>query len=247
VLCQKTIGKSAVKLLKTQEKATRSCLDQIAKGKIVGDPTRLCRGGVSNAGTTILPAEPKAAKKIGKALQKLGTRIAIECGGGLLEQMAACASYEEDVEACVASTIQRGVTIVSSAGYGSVGTIADVVGRTCQQAIGKLGGKHLATITKAMTSCLDKLNAGDLMGSGDTLCLGAGTANGFTAPTDPVTADALQRASDTLVAGLAQKCPGAIAAPLDACGNDPAGLAACLQCANGHQALATIRAVYGPP
>ena len=116
----------------------------------------------------------------------------------------------------------------------------------CQRTIGQAGGKYLATVVKAMGTCLDSLNAGKLTGSGETLCLGGETGSGTTLPSDPATSAKIQGAADALLASLQSGRPGSAAAGLHACGTDPASLTDCLRCTHVRQAIAVTRATYGP-
>ena len=117
----------------------------------------------------------------------------------------------------------------------------------CQKTIGAASGQYLAALTKAMSRCVNAVNAGDLTGPADTVCLGSETSGGYVPPTDPDTAAKIAKAGETLGATLDKACPETTAAPLDACGDDRAQLATCVTCAHAREAVAIMRAAYGPP
>ena len=66
------------------------------------------------------------------------------------------------------------------------------------------------------------------------------------APSDPATAANIQKAADGLAASLAKACPSGTAG-LPTCGTDAASVTPCVRCAHGREAIATLRAAYGPP
>jgi hypothetical protein len=239
--CQKSVAKAALKLLATEEKATRGCLDKIAKGALVGEPTALCRGGVVN-GVATLPGDASTASKIRKAVQKVAA-AAGKCDPLALSQIGTCAN----IPGCVAVAAARSTVVVSSLAYGAVSAIADKTTLGCQKTIGAASGQYLAALTKAMSRCVNAVNAGDLTGPADTVCLGSETSGGYVPPTDPDTAAKIAKAGETLGATLDKACPATTAAPLDACGDDPAHLATCVTCAHAREAVAIMRAAYGPP
>jgi len=127
-----------------------------------------------------------------------------------------------------------------------VGPIVDPGALHCQKGIGQASGKFLASVIKTMATCLDHLNEGKLTGSGEALCLGGGTGSGITLPSDPQTAAKIQGAADAMQAALTAVCPGTSAAALQACGTDPASLAACIRCTHVRQSVAAMRTIYGP-
>jgi hypothetical protein len=243
--CQKAIANAIRKLFATQAKATRACLDKITLGKLAGEPTALCRGGAAN-GAAILPGDAKTALKIGKAVAKVAATATAKCAGTVLTELQACATDAGSLAQCTAAAGAEGVAVATDLAYGEVGPIVDPAALQCQKTIGQASGKYLASVVKAMGGCLDKLNAGKLSGSGDTLCIAGETGGGTTLPSDPATSAKIQRAGDALLASLQTGCPGTAAAGLHTCGTDATSLQNCLTCTHVRQAIAVTRATYGP-
>src|SRR5205807_545323 len=165
-LCQRAIAKVIRKLFSTQAKATRGCLDKIALGKLTGEPTAVCRGGAAN-GAAILPGDAKTALKIGKAVAKVAATATAKCSGTTLTELDACATDPDSLAGCAAAAGAEGVALATELVYGDVGPIVDPTALHCQRTIGLATGRYLTSLVKAMGGCLDRLNAGNLSGSGD--------------------------------------------------------------------------------
>jgi hypothetical protein len=241
--CQRAISAAIRKLFDVQGKATRGCLEKIARGRLAGDPTAVCRGGIAN-GVAVLPGDASTAAKIAKAAAKVAKTAMAKCAD--LTQLQACASDPASLAGCAQAAAADAASVLTDVGYGEVQPIVDPTALRCQRTIGKASGKLLSTVAKAMAGCLDRLNDAKLSGSADTLCLGAGTPGGITLPADPSTASKIQRAEDAMQAAIASACPGATAAGLHACGTDASTLADCFRCTHARAALGAIRAAYGP-
>ena len=242
--CQEALGKASRKLQQAYGKAVDACLDAIAKGKLAGAPTPLCRGGAGPT-TLALPADPKTAEKLQKEIDKLGTSIGKGCPTGL-PLLDACGATPAAATTCIARTVAAATIARSIGGYGDVRALAEKPARKCQKAIGKSSLKYVTTATKSMQQCLDRRNAGDVAGNGQVVCLGSETSTGLVAPSDTKTAEHLAKAGEKLAKMLASGCPDTTAAALDACGHDATSLASCLACGEFAHAVEVVRATYGP-
>jgi hypothetical protein len=246
VPCQKALGKAAAAYLKKRAIAERKCLDEVAKGNLAGDASVLCRGTFVSDGSEVPPSDPKTAANILKAETKFGEKVARGCTDGDLAPLDACADTVGGLSACVLPAYGASASAATEEAYGAGGLVEDTDLRRCQSAAGNAGAKYLATVTKAVQACLDRVNNGSLAGDPQPLCLGSQTSAAIVAPTDTMTARKLARADEKLRAVLARKCAGGELAQLSACGTDPTSAADCLTCTHWRQAFDAIRSSYGP-
>jgi parallel beta-helix repeat protein len=103
--CIKEAAKSGVKFALSTLSAMSKCIDgQIKKGA-AGDLAAVCVGSVA-AGGFVLPSDAKTAKKLGKQLQSLQSKIAKKCGpgaGSWLPSIFACdgAQTADELSSCL--------------------------------------------------------------------------------------------------------------------------------------------------
>ncbi|MCC6765734.1 MAG: hypothetical protein IT293_13840, partial [Deltaproteobacteria bacterium] len=97
-----------------------------------------------------------------------------------------------------------------------------------------------------MVRCLDARNAGKISGDGQSLCLGASTPSGITAPTDPSAGTKLTKADAKLQTALDTKGAGLLTA-IDSCGVTPCAVHDCLICAGWRRVVEAVRGAYGVP
>lgn len=248
--CQKALGKAVRTLLLARTNASRGCLDDLAAGKLVGQAGVTCIGGlprVAGEGGPLVvpPAEAKTAARIGKATAKLTSALLKSCSDADLATLQACSSTRDGIVACAAGEVAAASALMLDLAYGDVQPIADPLVLKCQKKVGAVALKNLASAAGAMTSCLDKLAAGKLVGDPQEVCFGASTPGGLTLPTDKSAAKAIVKLG-TSEKSLAASCPGAAAASLSSCGVDAPTLAGCLACPAWREALRSVTAGYGP-
>jgi hypothetical protein len=93
--------------------------------------------------------------------------------------------------------------------------------RICQDTVSKAGSVYAKLALKAVQSCLNKIQKGDLSGDPLTVCRGSLAIP----PTDATTADKLTAAADKVLTILQAKCLDADVLALDLCDPTVAGLA----------------------
>lgn len=244
--CQDAIGRGTQKLFKTYAKALSSCLDRFASGRVTGDPDVACRAQSGFGGSTPgLPTDPATASRITRALSALETTLARQCTPAVLAQLDACATTVPALVTCLRRQAALAAIEVSEVAYGNLVRITDAKRLRCQKVIGRQAVNYTSVAGDALRACLDRVNDGKLAGDAAQLCLGADGPLGVISPTDTRTARKLATAEQRLRSALAQPCAGQ-AAPLDACGDDPASVATCARCSGYREALGLIEASYGP-
>lgn len=188
----------------------------------------------------------RTAEKIAKATEKFEQTVNGSCSDADLAPLAACADAAGGLADCVLPAYSGAAIAVTELVYGPGGPIADANARSCQSAVGKASVNYVAAATKAMQTCLDKVNKGTLSGNGSTLCMGSLTPGGVVAPSDPATASKLAKAEDKLRAKIADKCGGTELMQLGTCGSDANSAGDCLTCTHWRQAVEVVRSTYGP-
>jgi 6-phosphogluconolactonase (cycloisomerase 2 family) len=246
--CQKTIGKAAAGYLKQRIGAERACLDAVASGKLTGDATALCRGTFVD-GAEVPPQDLKAAAKIAKAAAKFAASVAKQCSDSEVAQLDACAGSNATLPGCVIPTYGAGAVTAAALAYGDVASIGNKTILGCQRAVGAESRSYLEKIAKALTACLDKINAGKLVGDAQVLCLGSVTPAGVVPPAEPTTQKKVQKADSGLRAKLAKSCPGTELQSLDVCngaGTTVTATGNCLACTHWRYIVEAVRSAYGP-
>ena len=115
--CQKTIGNSAVRYLKTAAQAIEGCLDARNQGNIVGDGQVLCIGQGAVAGVQT-PSDGTTMKKIAKAGAKVLRALQRKCDASALASLRTCGSTAAAVADCITCTSWRQVAAVIRGVYG---------------------------------------------------------------------------------------------------------------------------------
>jgi sugar lactone lactonase YvrE len=247
--CQDAIGKGAQTLFKSYARALTSCLDRIASGKLAGDPDTVCRAQPTFGGPGSppgLPSDPATADKISDALAALEKSLGRKCTPTTLGQLQACGTTVAGLVTCLRRQAALAAIRMSEVAYGDVGRITDAKRLRCQKTIGRQAVNYTAVVGGAMRQCIDRVNDGKLTGSSQQLCLGSDSPLGSVAPADGRTAMKLAMAERSLAKALEKPCADGRAAPLDACGDDPASVAACTRCTGYREALGLVAESYGP-
>jgi 6-phosphogluconolactonase (cycloisomerase 2 family) len=248
VACQKAIGKAVTGYLKQRAIAERKCLDDVVKGKRVGDAGTLCRGSVA-ADIEVPPADPKTAAAITKAAGKLADQIAKKCSDPQVALLGACDATAAGAAACAGTVVAEGAVAGAQLAYGAVNAIGTKTIAACQRAVGGAAVAYLGTVTQAMQQCVDKINAGTLFGDPQAVCLGSLSPSGVGLPTDPATATKIQKAEQKLRDKLGKSCAAGELASLDVCNGAGASVTTagnCLACTAWRRSVETVRAAYGP-
>lgn len=250
--CQKAIGKGVQKLLKTQLAAARACQDKIVTGKLVAAPAAACRGAVLH-GLPLLPGDPATAAKVAKAITKLELAVAKGCASPAIDPLALldlCANSAGPLVTCLAARTTAATAAVTGLVYGNGGAVTDLAAQKCVKAAGKAAASYVASLFTTTQTCLDRVNGGQIAGGSGRSCVPATASAVPLAPEAPLgdakTGAKLLAAPSSLGKALAKGCPGAVAAGLQACGDDPAALTSCLTCAGWSAALDLVGAAYGP-
>jgi hypothetical protein len=144
LICQQSIGKESLRLVKTLDKASRRCHDAEVEGK----PCDAAR----------LDAEVAAA------LQKLERRLGARCGAIVLEHLGfpgLCGDpggppfTAADLAACVGVSHRARVAAALATAYPDRPGPLDPAEARCQRAIGGGGGHLVAKRLRARQSCLN--------------------------------------------------------------------------------------------
>ncbi|MBM4267662.1 MAG: hypothetical protein FJ144_13790, partial [Deltaproteobacteria bacterium] len=241
--CQDAVGKGAENLFKGYAKAVTSCLDRIASGKLAGPPDPVCRG---NLGLGTPPEDDKTEEKIAAAVASARKSIEKKCDATQLTQIDACGSNLNALMKCLTSRAAFATAFITELSYGDVTEVDDPKRLACQKKIGKQVVTYTAAAAGAMRNCLDRFNDGKISGDSAALCLGSDAPLGTVPPTDPQAAMKLAKSAQTLREALEKPCEGLLPAPLDACGDDAASIAACNQCFGYRAASIVIEGSYGP-
>jgi 6-phosphogluconolactonase (cycloisomerase 2 family) len=246
--CQQTIGKAATGYLKQRASATRTCLDAVAKGKLVGDATALCHGTVDADGE-VPPSEPKTALKIAKAAAKFSKAVAKKCSDPQVALLEACGPATGDLDTCVVPAYASTADAASGLAYGSVTAIGDKATLKCQRTVGNESRNYLAKVTQAMQQCLDKVNAGTLVGDPQLLCLGSLTPAGIVLPTEAMTLTKVQKAEVKMREKIVKDCPTTQLQSLEVCGGvatTTTSAGNCLACTHWRRSVESLKSAYGP-
>jgi len=191
------------------------------------------------------PTDEKTADRISKAIEKFGTTLGKKCDAPELAALDACAATHDGVVDCMTTRAATTAIRMTSLAFGEVQSISDPEIRSCQKTIGKQAVGYVTTVIKAMESCLGLVNDGKLAGDAQVQCLGADGA-GLTLPAHKQASSNVAGAGMKLETTIEDSCPGAVAAPLDACSDDAGGIVRCLECSGWREAIEMIRSTFGP-
>jgi len=245
--CQKAIGAASRKLLKTELSLERTCLDNIAAGKLTADaadPAHTCRGILVLPGTTVVgPLEPKTATKVAKAVAKFQSTVTSKCPDpSALTQLGVCGTTAATLAQCVSARTIDAASQLTLLLYGNT-AIANSATLACQKAVGKAAATELASFATFIGGCLDKITDGTV--NTQTQCMGAWDPTGPIPPDEVKTAGKLEKAAAKTLKGIQGKCSATTLGALNVCGGgSAAGLADCVRCTSFGQAAALITDTY---
>jgi hypothetical protein len=210
VKCERTIAEASAEFAQSKSKALQSCEDKKAGGKLVA--------------TTDCHTEAKTAASIQKAVDKLASTVAKDCGGkdktcGTADDDAlptigwgavgACPNFEggsctgpitdcNGIADCIACVDEAAVDQAITLYYGDLADEEFATGSVvnkCQRAIGKETTKFLQAKSKALQKCWDERMKGK-------------HENDCPDPGDGKAVDAIAKAEGKKVSAICKACGG---------------------------------------
>ncbi len=242
--CQKTIGKAGFVYLKKKLKAVQTCLNNLQKGKIVGDPIDVCRGTL-NLGVHTPPTDAKTAEKVAKADSKLRLLIDKKCTDPILANLDTCAADVSGLKDCLVENHWQSSDDLIALQYGALVPSSDSDEQKCQKTIANEGRKFATKALKFMQKCIDKRNKDGVAGNAAQLCIGSVVAGVYIPPTDAKTADKLAKFETKVATKIPLKCTTAQLGALDSCAPSPAAEVDCILCSHRESAINTVALNYG--
>ena len=242
--CQKTIAKAGFVYIKKSHKAVQKCLNNLQKGKIVGDPVDLCRGAM-NLGIFTPPTDAKTADKVAKADAKARLLIDKKCTDPIVANLDSCAADVSGLKDCMIEDAWTASDDLIQVEYGTLIPTVDSDEQKCQKTIANEAGKFATKALKFIQKCLDKRNKDGVAGDAAALCIGSVVAGAYVPPTDAKTAEKLAKLETKLTTKVPLKCTTTQLSALDSCALSPSAEVDCLLCSHRESVINTVATHYG--
>jgi hypothetical protein len=199
-------------------------------------------------GQANLPADPATAAALADAEAALRERVARACPVPVSEAPYGCSGDAEELASCAIAAQREHIRHALDYQIGDIAlripvtsTAVSEQALACEERLSHAARYYLRMTTRAMTQCLQRADWGRIPGDPAESCLGRRSVGHWTPPTDQRTAGRLARAERVLQRRIDQSCSTEALAEIDACGEDPQTLAACLSCSHRREAMLLVQ------